>query len=485
MTDPSAAPPTVAVAAAHPLASAAAIEVARAGGSAVDAAIAAQAVIAVAMPDAAGLGGDVLALVHDGATTRAVNGTGRSPGALAGPPSTTGGSAATVPGLVDGWLRLHAEWGRLALAESLAPAARLARDGIAVSAELAAAVVEQRDRLLAGGAADWELVRLVDEGAIGGTWRQPALADLLDAVGRDGRSAYYDGAAATAIAAAAVRSGGALSVADLAAHATQTPDPVEVAWGTGRLAVQPPMSQGVLLAMAAQAVDRLRAEGVEVTPHVLVEATEAAFAHRSSCGRGEALLDERLEIDLRRAAGRGGPRSYLHTAGVSVADADGLVVSSLISVFDGFGSAVFVPELGFVLNNRAAGFTDGDNAWGPAKRPVHTLAPALLVDGAQTVALATPGADGQVQTLLQVLDHVRGGASWESAVEEPRWRSQDGRLLVERRHRASEALAAAGHELVPRPDGDDIFGAVVVAGVAGGAAFAVADHRRGCAEGVA
>jgi gamma-glutamyltranspeptidase/glutathione hydrolase len=164
------------------------------------------------------------------------------------------------------------------------------------------------------------------------------------------------------------------------------------------------------------------------------------------------LLAEALHVDRARASGSGGPRSYLHTAGVAVADADGTVVSSLVSVFDDFGSGVLVPELGIVLGNRAAGFTDGANAPGPGRYPVHTLAPAMLLlqDGG-VLALATPGADGQVQTLLQVLAGLRyDEETLLGALGRPRWRSEDGRLLVEAGHPATGRLRELGHDVVDR-----------------------------------
>ena len=103
-----------------------------------------------------------------------------------------------------------------------------------------------------------------------------------------------------------------------------------------------------------------------------------------------------------------------------------------MSVFDDFGSCVFVPELGFTLNNRAGGFTEGANAAAPGKRPVHTLAPAMVTTSQGVFALATPGADGQVQTLLQVLVAIhREQLDLARAIARPRWRSEDGALLIE------------------------------------------------------
>ena len=472
--------PTGAVATAHPLAAAAGVELLEAGGSAVDAAIAAQAMICVALPDAAGLGGDLLALVRvPGRGVTAVGGTGKSPARWQPERCTTGGTSVTVPGLVAGWAGAHARWGRLPLPQVLAPAVAAAREGIAIDPGLATAVSEQRARLQAGGAQEWPLLHL----SAGERWVQPELADLLEAIGAQGRTAFHTGAMAQAVCRAAAASGGALHPQDLARHRTLIGPAIDVRWGDDVVHVQPPPSQGVLLAMA---LNYLQQADIPDS-HLLVELIAAVFTHRASSGAGTRLLTAPLSVDRERASLRGGPRGYLHTAGVAVADADGWVVSSLISVFDNFGSGVFVPEAGFVLNNRAAGFTDGPNAPAAGRRPVHTLAPALLErpDGS-ALALATPGADGQIQTLLQLLTALRAGAPLAEAVSAPRWRSEDGRLLLEPDHPDQDALAAAGHRISVQEAGAEVFGAVVAAGAPVAAdPFAVADWRRSTAAAAA
>jgi gamma-glutamyltranspeptidase/glutathione hydrolase len=161
------------------------------------------------------------------------------------------------------------------------------------------------------------------------------------------------------------------------------------------------------------------------------------------------------------------------------------VISSLVSVFDDFGSCVFVPEMGITLNNRAGGFTTGDNSAAPGKRPVHTLAPVLLTTPQGVLGLATPGADGQVQTLLQVLVAIqREGIDVARAIARPRWRSENGRLLIERSHTGAEQLCLLGHGVQPLADGDMRFGAVVCAGYIDKEPVAAADWRRETAAGV-
>lgn len=464
-----------AVAAAHPLAVTAATEMLTTGGSAVDAAIAAQAVLCVLSPDNCGLGGDQLCLVRTGVgAVTAVNGTGAAPTAM-NRVDTDGGSSVTVPGIVDAWVNMSRLWGRLPLGRILLPAIRLAQDGMLVSEDLARAFRQYEARLIRGGARDWSL-RMAPTGT---RQTQPELARLLAEIGENGRDAFYSGAMAEAICGAIGRNAGAMKFADLAGHASVVTRPVTTDWRGNRLHVQPPISQGVLLSMVLAAQEKLAPLAPELRDHAGIELTASSFAFRDRAGEGAALLSERLAFDAERASGRTGPRAYLHTAGVAVADRDGLVVSSLISVFDSFGSAVFVPEGGFTLNNRAAGFTEAPNDGAGGKRPIHTLAPALLETADGCIALATPGADGQVQTLTQVLTNVfAGDDDLASAIARPRWRSQDGKLLIEGAHPHAAHLRAKGHDVECIGDGDLRFGAVVCAGMHDGQPISCADWRR-------
>lgn len=464
-----------AVAAAHPLATAAGQEMLARGGSAIDAAIAAQAVLCVVLPDACGLGGDMLALVRtpDGVTT-AVNGAGAAPLGLRGA-SSDGGASVTTPGIVDAWDRMAERWARLPLPLLLEPATRIARTGMRVPPRLARAVTEQRARLERDGAGGWALL----DAPPGSLLVQNELAQILDRIGKERAGAFYGGRLAEAMAAAVGAHGGALAPTDLSAHRTVFADPIAVSWRGMRVLVQPPMSQGVLLAMGLAAFERLSAPQPANLDHLGIELTEAAFAYRDRIGEGASLLERPLPIDAGRAGKRGGPRAYLHTAGVACADRFGTVVSSLVSVFDDFGSCVFVPEGGFVLNNRAGGFTSAPNDAQPGKRPVHTLAPALVETPRGPLALATPGADGQIQTLLQVLlGAFVEGLDLATAVARPRWRSEDGRILMERRHSGAGPLGALGHEVVALEDGHMKFGAVTGAAVLDGAPACIADWRR-------
>lgn len=470
-----------AVAAAHPLAVAAGQDLLTHGGSAADAMIAAQAVLCVVTPDACGVGGDMLALVHaPGALPQAVNGAGAAPLGLR-QVSDDGPHSITVPGIVDAWCTLSERYGRASLARALAPAIRLALAGVRIPERLSATLNTHRQRLLRGGAGQWVLF----DARAGSRVAQPQLGALLERVGAEGRAAFYQGVAARQIATAIAGLGGMLAEADLAAHETSLAAPLETRWNAFTVASQPPMAQGVLLNMSVQALARHGELAPPLDDHVAVELTNAAFGYRDRIAEGAALLAHELSIDFERASNKAGPRAYLHTAGVACADARGMVISSLVSVFDDFGSCVFVPELGFTLNNRAGGFTGGANAAAPGKRPVHTLAPVLLKTPHGMLALATPGADGQVQTLLQVLMCLqREEGDLASAIARPRWRSENGVLLIEHDHGAIAGLTALGHRVSSCPSGDLRFGAVVSAGFIDAVPVAAADWRRETAAGV-
>lgn len=472
---------TGAVSAAHPLAVAAGQQAFFQGGNAADAMIAAQAVLCVVLPASCGIGGDLLALVHQpGGNVVAINGFGKSPANPAFDRAGPDGTAVTVPGIVDAWTEMNTRFGKLSLGACLAFAHELAANGTPLGKATARAVNDHRARLEAGGCADWCVVNSPVRTT------QPQLAALLADISERGGEAFYQGPMAAAIEAAIVGMGGQLSTGDLARHATTIDPPVSVAWQGGRVYVQPPMTQGFLLSMCLENLGRLDVRDQIDLEHVCVELTEASFAYRDHAAEATALIGRDLDINMERASLRGGPRAYLHTAGVATADSEGLVISSLVSVFDEFGSGVYVREGGFALNNRAQGFTQAPNDAAPEKFPVHTLAPSILVGDEGVTALATPGADGQIQTLLQIIARMSGPEPMEltQSIAAPRWRSEDGKLLIEAAHPARENLADRGHRTEVREDGAMCFGGVVSAGQSGELPFSASDWRREVWHGV-
>jgi len=478
------------VACGHPLAASVGVEAFRAGGTAVDAALAAAGALMVLMPDACGLGGDAFMLVREpNGEVTAVNGSGAAGAAVAAPLSPDGAATAAVPGAVAAVCDAHERFGRLPLEQVLAPAVGLAGGGFPIGGGLLRLIDSQREKLERGAPGWVFLDRTLRPGSL---VRQPALAGLLQRIGRSGSRAFYEDDCATRLAAAAGAAGGSLAAADLAAHASVVRPPVQGSYRDFEIAAQPPVSQALLALIALRGLERSGAASPAERAHAAVEALEAAFEHRHEIaaeGAGERLLGVTLEVDASGQAGRrGGPGGALHTTAVAAAGADGAVVSMLVSVFDLFGCGVLVPECGFLLNNRLSRCStdpDSPNAVAPGRRPVHTLSPTIVSSSSLVSALTTPGGDGQVQTLVQLIDALAtDGHNLPRALDRPRWRSSDGRLAIESDYdrEVMAELARRGHDLVPiEPGIGGTFGAAVAAGFDSrtGTPFAASDPRGG------
>ncbi len=470
-----------------PVATSAGVEMLQAGGTAVDATVAAALVLGVASPHACGIGGDAMILVGGrGGETTAINGNGAAPDGVPPEIPPDGGGTAAVPGFVAGLLEAHERFGRLPREQIFAPAARLAADGFAVGEQLLAALDRQRERLQRSSTG-WPLLEPTIR--LGSIVRLPRLGELLLAIGREGSAAFYVGPAAAAVADAVQSDGGAMTTGDLQSYSALVRAPVTAKFAGAEIELSPPVSQGILLLMALRSLARLTSSAVSKPERLelQVRAIEGSFAYRGEVARADAedrLLTDPLPGDLSREPSAGAkPRAYNHTAAVTVADASGQVVSALVSVFDDFGSATYVPELGFHLNSRMLGFgEDGPNAPRRGRRPVHTLAPALVRTPDRLIGIATPGADGQVQTLLQVLCRVlEDDIPLQLALHQPRWRLVGDEVLVEQGFDPGliEELELHGRAVRILPAGDQLFGAVsaVVAPIDGSALQAMSDPR--------
>lgn len=469
-----------------PLAVGAGVEILTEGGNAVDAALASVLGLCVVLPHACGLGGDALLLVAPpGEPTTATTGNGAAPAAVPDAIPPDGGGTAAVPGLVAAVVEMHDRFGSIPLEAIVRPAARLARDGFPAGPELLKAIERQRTRL-ARGCAGWSLLDAAH--AEGDMVRLPHLADVLLEIGGRGRDAFYAGPVAEAICSAAQADMGTLEPSDLAEYAALVGPAVALEVGEARVETSPPTSQGILLLMAL----RLLADKAPDTLGSVcdqVRALERCFAFRSAVAEPAAharLLSDSVLAEMRDPAfvATSAPRGYNHTAAVATADADGLAVSGLVSVFDDFGSATLVPEHEFVLSSRLLGFdAEGPNAPAPRRRPVHTLAPCMVRTGDRSFAVATPGADGQVQTLLQLMsDVLRGPDAAQLALHRPRWRLMGGEVVVEdgAGQRLLRQLEQGGYSTEMLPQGDELFGAVSgAASAAGDWTQAVSDPRRG------
>jgi gamma-glutamyltranspeptidase/glutathione hydrolase len=505
------------VAAPHYLASRAGIDVLRDGGSAVDAAIAANLVMAVVWPQMCGPGGDLFAQVWAGpeAELFGLNASGRAgtgmradayrDSGLANMP-LRGARSITVPGAVDGWFSLHQRFGRLEMARIARDAIAYARGGFRVTPFTCGAIESNAALLarlgsgaavfLAAGRAPLPGERLV----------QPELAETLQQLIVEGPTAMYAGSLGERIVDFLVANGGGLSAADFAAQRAAWVEPVRATHAGIDVYELPPNSQGVALLETLLMLDGLDlcslppAERV----HQLVERKKLAFEDRDAyvadpdfyAAPVDRMLD-RLRARERaaaigavaRAAASGAVGRSVDVGGDTIylcaADRDGSVVSLIQSLYAAFGSGVQVPGTGVTLHNRAFGFTlvEGHpNELAPGKRPMHTLMPGLAVQaGRPWLAFGTRGADGQPQTALQILTGLLDfGLDLQSAMEAPRWvhgapgeRYPATALVLEDRFGQSvaEELSARGHEVMLADPVDPVMGTAQLIQV---------DHQRGC-----
>lgn len=429
------------------LASGAGIAVLRAGGNAVDAAIATSAVLTVTTQHMCGLGGDLFALVHhaDGQDPTCLNASGRAgTGADAAELRAEGWTrmptdgdirAVTVPGCVDGWTTLHARHGRLPLREVLEPARAYADDGFPASPLLALMVPAIAD---VEGAGDYSR----QPATTGTVIRRPGVARTLAGIADHGRDAFYTGEFGDGLRRLGA---GLFTEDDLARSQADWVEPLGIeVWGHHVWTV-PPNSQGYLSLAAAGISERI---GPLAEPdsgawvHQLAEAARLAGHDRPAVlhdrADGTALvadgrLDERAgHFDPQHRAGLRAPAAEGDTIYLCAADREGMAVSLIQSNARGWGVHLAVPELGIFLHNRGQGFSldPGHPAeYRPGRRPPHTLAPALVqrTDGTLRSVLGTMGGDTQPQVVLQLLArllvHDQDPAA---AIAAARWRLGDG-----------------------------------------------------------
>ena len=389
------------------------------GGNAVDAAVAMAAVLAVVAPNTCGMGGDLFALVGTGeGAPLCLNASGRAPSGASAERLRAEGhramprlghpAAVTVPGCVDGWLALHARLGVMDLPEVLSAAHSFAADGFAASAELAAA---------AGDVADSEgNTDIPGDLRAGEAVRRPGSARALAAIATGGRDAFYGGEFGDGLLRLA---DGLFAPEDLTTPMADWVEPATVeAWGH-RLWTVPPNSQGYLILAAAtlaQGLD-LPADPAEADwAHWLIEAARAVGSFRpaelSDVADVADLLDPARIDGLRQRVLAGNtpitpPASPGDTTYLCTAD-DRLTVSLIQSNAMGFGSLLVAGGTGIFLHNRGLGFSldpAHPACYAPARRPPHTLSPALVttLDGRNRAVLGTMGGDAQPQVVLQML----------------------------------------------------------------------------------
>ncbi len=495
------------------LASVAGTRMLAAGGNAVDAAVAASAALAVTTQHMCGMGGDLWALVHVPGSDApiALNASGRAgsgsdPAALRADghdvmPFRSDIRATPVPGCVDGWVALLERFGRLSIADVLAPAIDLAANGFPTSPLLANMIdgiadVVGNDDYFPGGNAARAGQRLTRSG----------IARSLSAIASDGRSGWYEGEFGAGLRALAPE---LFSEEDLRQSQAEWVDPIVTDAFGHQLWTVPPNSQGYLALAGARIADGLDLPDDPIDPrwvHLLVEASKQAAFDRPAVlfegADGTALVSEermaprRASIDADRASTLSPPAAGGGTIYLCTADGDGMGVSLIQSNAAGFGAHLAVPEVGVFLHNRGIGFSlaEGHPAeLGPGRRPPSTLSPAVATkDGALRTVFGAMGGDGQPQVVLQMAARLlHAGQSVGATLTEPRftltvpdaggfdtWAKSDRIAVgIEAGSGWGDGLAARGHEVVERRWGDGLFGHAHMIEMRGDHMAGVADPR--------
>lgn len=454
----------------HPLATQIALQTMRDGGSAVDAAIAANAALGLMEPTGNGIGGDLFAIVWDPKTKKlhGYNGSGRSPKALTLDEFKRRGLTdipahgplpVSVPGTVDAWFALHGRFGKRTMAQNLAPTIRYARDGHPVHEVIA--YYWGRSVPVLSKWPGFKEQFTVDGGTSEGrrgprrgeTWRNPNLANTLEKIANGGRDAFYTGEIARSIDAYFKANDGFLRYEDMAAHRGEWVEPVSTNYRGYDVWELPPNGQGIAALQILNLLEPydLKRYGFGSPEHVhlFVEAKKLAFADRAATYADPTFYDtpvarliskayakERgtlLSIDRAMKAAEPGIIPELNegdTIYMTVADADGMMVSLIQSNYRGMGSGMAPPGLGFIFQDRGEMFVLKDcdakpahpNCYAPGKRPFQTIIPAFVTrDGKPWLSYGVMGGamqpQGHVQILLNMIDF---GMNLQEAGDAPR-----------------------------------------------------------------
>jgi len=522
----------------QPLASQVALDILKRGGTAVDAAIAANAAIGLMEPTGNGVGGDLFAIVWDAKTRKlyGLNASGRSPQSLSLPRlreevkklnrisiPPRGPLPVSVPGTVDGWFELHGKFGKLPMKDLLQPAIDYARNGfpvteiIAAGWELNAKLLQQypnyADTYMPGGRAPRK----------GDIFRNPQLANTLGAIASGGRDAFYKGEIAQRIEKYMRANGGYLTAADLAAHRSEWVEPVSTNYRGYDVWELPPNTQGVAALQMLNLLEPydLKSMGFGSADylHLFIEAKKLAFEDRARfyadpefakiplktllskdyAAKRRALIrvDQAAnEYPLDSQALEHGDTIYM-----TVADSAGNMISLIQSNYRGMGSGMTPDGCGFILQDRGELFSleDGHpNVYAPGKRPFHTIIPAFVTRGGKPwLSFGVMGGamqpQGHVQVLVNMIDF---GMNLQEAGDAPRVRhdgsseptgghmENGGEVVLEvgASPETVKALQARGHKVSVTNDGD--FGGYQAIKVEQGVYFGASESRKdGAAQG--
>ena len=460
---------------AHPLATQVALDVLKAGGNAVDAAIAANAALGLMEPTGNGIGGDIFVIVYDPETRQVygLNGAGRSPMGLSydevveivgedGAIPPLGAMPVSVPGTVDGWYTLHERFGEMPMDEVLAPTIRYAEEGFPLTQTIAyywdrnMTILE--NRFAQNQFEEFDNARatyLTEDGDApreGEIFTNPDLANTLRQIAEGGRDAFYEGEIARTIDAYMQRIGGWIRYEDLANHRSEWVDPVSVNYRGYDVWELPPQGQGIAALQMLQILEEydlasmgfMSAEAL----HVQIEAKRLAFEDRARFYAdpdfapapietllSEAYADQRralISMDQAMESVTHGDPAILEdgdTTYLTVADSNGMMVSLIQSNFRGMGSGLVPDGLGFMFQDRGELFSldpNHPNVYAPGKRPFHTIIPAMITqdgDGVMSFGLMGGGMQpqGHVQIVSNIIDF---GLNVQEAGDAARWRHE-------------------------------------------------------------
>lgn len=469
-----------------PIAAAIGRDILKAGGNAVDAAVAMAAVVNVTEPVMSGLGGDMFAMVWQAGKAHGLNGSGRSGSLMTlervrekyGDAMPSAGAATVnAPGAVDGYLALHAKFGTRKLADLLEPAAALIESGFPVGVKIAQVWEAGAPILRKFSPGSTDFLPGGRPPAPGDIFRQPKLAKVLRLIGREGREAFYAGEVRDRIVETVSKQGGYLEKKDFDVEQAEWVEPIRGAYRGNTVLEIPPNGQGIVALEALALLEGFdlatifKSDEVQAC-HLILEAVKLAYADAIATVADPRFLKAPIEnllkpayIAARRAAIDRDHASDNPPAGrvcgdttyLTVVDRNRMAVSLITSISRPFGSGIVVPGTGIVLSDRLADFevTPGHpNAVGPGKRVRHTILPAMMLgpDGQLKLSFGCMGGNmqpqGQVQVLLNLIDR---GMNLQQALDAPRVRVLDGkRISLEPfpMPDLGKRLAAMGHEVV-------------------------------------
>jgi gamma-glutamyltranspeptidase/glutathione hydrolase len=470
----------------HPLASLAAIETLRAGGNAADAAVAAVAVLCVVEPHMTGIGGDCFAMIaQPGKPAWGYNGCGRAgAGAstealLAQGIHTIGTSihAVTVPGVIDAWAAILKTHGRFSFERALAPAIRFAADGFPVAARVAWDWAQAVDKLSADAGAARHYLFDGCAPSEGDVVKLPALAQTLKTIAKEGPRAFYEGPIADDMVATVAPRGSFLTREDFANHRGEVVTPISSNYRGLDLFELPPNTQGLTALVQLNILENFDLGALDPSGpdrfHLALEAARLAYAvrdtHIAEPGHMRvpvpALIDKAFARTLagkidrdRRATLPNAPMPGSDTVYLTVVDRDRMAVSLINTLFSTFGIGICTEKTGILLTNRGGCFVVDPahpNTFGPNKRPMHTIIPALAFRGGRCeLSFGVMGAHyqpmGHTQVVTNMVDY---GMDVQAAIDGPRAFFVGEQTVIERGIPTATAagLTARGHDVVVAP----------------------------------